>query len=136
MPTTSVRILAFLSSGAIALGAWLSWIDGVSAIDMPMRRLIGEQMHRQTTSFLASVGVLLVVAAIIGLFGVLLPSPTSAFVGALLAIVTTALLLIQEFRTLPDHQLANLVGPGVWTTGVAAVVLLLVSFALKRDSSG
>ena len=134
MPTTSVRLLAFLASGAVALGAWLDWIGDVSAVNMPMRRLIGEQMHRNTTSFLASVGVLLVVAAIIGLFGVLLPSPTAAFVGALLAMVVTVLLLIQEYQTVPDHALSDVVGAGVWTVGVASVVLLLVSFALTKPA--
>jgi len=134
MPTTSVRLLAFLASAAIAVGTWLAWIDHVSAANLPMRRLIGESMHEQTQSFPSSVGALLVLAAVIGLIGVAMPSPTAAFVGALIALVVTALLLLQEYRELPDH-LTDVVGSGVWCVGVASIVLLLVSFGLAKPSS-
>lgn len=133
MPTTSVRVLAFIATAALVIGTWLAWIDSVSAANLPMRRLIGEQMNRQTDSFPQSVGVLVVVAAVLGLVGVLLPSPMPAFVGALLAIIVTVLLLIQEYQEVPDHALSDVVGSGVWTTGVAAGVLLLVSFALTKS---
>ena len=135
MPITSVRLLALISTAALVIGTWLSWIDGVSAAKLPMRRLIGEQMNRETDSFPSSIGVLLVVAAVLCLIGILLPSPMPAFVGALLAIVVTALLLIQEYQTVPDHALSDVVGSGVWCVGVASVVLLLVSFALTKDSA-
>lgn len=133
MPVTSVRLLAFLATLALVIGTWIAWIDSVSAANLPMRRLIGEQMSTQTESFPSSVGVLIVVAAVLGLVGVLLPSPMPAFVGALLAIIVTLLLLVQEYQEAPGNALSEVVGSGVWTTGVAAGVLLLVSFALTKE---
>jgi len=136
MPITSVRLLALIATAALVIGTWLSWIDGVSAAKLPMRRLIGEQMNRQTDSFPNSVGVLIVVAAVLCLIGALLPSPMPAFVGGLFALIVTALLLIQEYRKVPDNALSDVVGAGVWTVGVAAGVLLLVSFALQKPAKG
>jgi hypothetical protein len=134
MPSLSVRLLAFLAAAAIAVGTWLAWIDHVSAANLPMRRLIGESMHKQTESFPSSIGALLILAAVIGLVGVAMPSPTAAFVGALFALVVTGLLLVQEYRELP-HHLADVVGSGVWCVGVGGVVLLLVSFGLAKSPS-
>ena len=134
MQTQSVRLLALLATAALVIGTWLSWIDGVSAAKLPMRRLIGEQMNRETDSFPNSVGVLIIVAAVLCLIGILLPSPMPAFVGGLFALIVTVLLLIQEYQTVPDNALSDVVGSGVWTVGIASVILLLVSFALQKPS--
>ena len=133
MPTSVARVVGLVGIAALAGGAWLSWIHDVAANHIPAMRLFGSHMKVETDTFVQSIAMILVVCAVLGLFGVLLPSGAAAFIPALVAIATVTLLLVQEWRVLPGRFGGDVVGGGVWCSGAGAIVLLLATTGLYVD---
>ena len=133
MPLPFARFLALVGAAAMLGGVWFAWIDDVTAAHIPIRRLFGWNMKDTTGNFVASIGLIIVVAAVIAILSVLLPSRAAAFVSGIVGVGVIALLLIQEYRYWPHHLNSVSLGAGLWCSLVGCIVLVLGSLGLDRE---
>lgn len=133
MSTTFARILTIAGVAGTVAGVWLTWIDELTAAQLPWRRLFGWEMEQRTDTFVTSIGLMIVVAAAVALIGAVLPARAPAFVGGLVVLATTVLLFVQEQLFLENGLSADLIGRGAWCTFVASIVILVGSTGLQTD---
>jgi hypothetical protein len=135
----AMRVVAAIAGGAIIVGALLDWFKGFSggasnAFDVPFSYIFDST----TTSQDPKLGIFVLVIGIVAIVCAFLPSVSVLRRVAGAAAVAIAILFVVQTNDLIGESgasLTDVVGIGVWVTGIAGlVVAVLPSGASKRST--
>ncbi len=118
-------LLTIAGVGALAVGAFLDWFDGLPGdridVDAFWRTGAGE-----AASFVTSAGIVMLGVAFLGLLGLAAKSGWLVRVAGVLGLIGTFLLWVQMGRA--DRAIVDATQLGLWLCAAGAVTLLLAGF--------
>jgi hypothetical protein len=125
-----VRILLTLAGAAgLIIGSFMDWLKGTTGVDMDIRAFLQTTFDKQTSTFVETVGFVMIVLGLLAIVGL---APRSGwltrFAGAL-GIVGFVLFLIEVYRA--DQTVAD-VQAGAWIALTGGVVALVGGFSGTR----
>ena len=129
-----VRIILTLAGAAgLIIGAFMNWFQGKAGVDLDIRALWQTTFVKQSSTFIESVGFVMIVLGLLVIVGL---APRSGwltrFAGAL-GIAGFVLFLIEVYRA--DQTVADL-QVGAWVALAGAVVALIGGFFGTRTAVG
>jgi hypothetical protein len=116
-------LLSLLGVAAVAVSAFMAWVDDRSATDVPLRDLLG--FTGDSASLFASVGLVLLVVAAVGLVATIVVSRKLLAIAGLAGLVVVVVWIVQAY--LDDIGLDEL-GAGPWVALGGSALMLLATW--------
>jgi hypothetical protein len=124
-------VLTLVGAAGMIIGAFLDWFEGITGVDLDIRAFWETTFERQTSTFLETVGFVMIVLGLLAIVGL---APRSGwltrFAGAL-AIAGFVLFLIEVYRA--DQTVAD-VQIGAWVALAGGIVALIGGFFGTRTA--
>jgi hypothetical protein len=116
-------LLSLLGAVAVGVSAFMSWIGDRSATAIPVRDLFG--FTRESAGFFVSIGLVLLVLAVLGLVATLSVSRWLLAVAGVVGLAVVVTWIVQ--LSLDDVGLSDF-EPGVWLALGGSALMLLASW--------
>jgi hypothetical protein len=118
-------LLTLVGAAGLVIGAFLDWFEGNSGVDLDVRAFWETTFQTQESTFVATVGFVMIVLGLLAIVGLAPRSGWLTRVAGALAIAGFVLFLIQVYRA--DQTVAD-VQAGAWVCLAGGIVALIGGF--------